>query len=916
MGTLDGRRELGARFERRCRMRWIAAAGERLAALFYRGRQDAELDEELEFHLEQEAGLLRDAGLDSNEAGREARRRLGGIQQCKEAVRHARGLSAVDDLTRDVAMAIRGIARRPILFLGVAATLGLGIGATTTIYAVVDGVMLRRLPYHEPAALVTVGAVSSVGAFVAPGVQDLGPISILHYQQLRARARSFDTLVAVRVDRLMPLPTPDGGETNVRAHEVSHGLLEMLGTTAPVLGRLFLPEEYDTPQEGAVMVSFEEWQRRHGGDPDIIGKTIGRIRGGRFPAVVVGVLPPEFHPLEAFFASGERPGYYFPRAPELLAENRGWEPWYVLGRLRSGVSIDQARSEVERIAADVAREFPETVGVRQRNGSPYRIGLNGLQAQTVGANAQVLGVFLGAAALLLVLAAMNAATLLLARSLERSKEFGIRMALGAGRMRVVWLIICETGILAIAGGALGVLIAHAGVAAFLRFAPASIPRLNAIALDARVLTMTAAASIATGITVGLLPALGLTRWGPWQPLQAGAHSFAEPTSRLRSVLVAGQMTMAIVLLAGAGLLFNSFVRMRAVDPGLDADLLVTLTLPYKDAAIGRLPLPQAWDSVLDELRAVPGVQSAAGTTTVPFQTPFWSVRARLPGDDLDTWRSGIAGYAITPDYLETVGTRLLRGRNFDQLDGLGKERVALVNETFVRTQLAGVDPIGIVVRVTENDEPVRIVGVVEDVIQQRAEEGFRPALYVPYTQYGGTRFVVAVVRTTLSAEAMLDDLRAVSTRLNPGRQPDVRVMRDLMASTLTAPRFRAMLIGAFAVAATMLAAVGLYAAMAHFVVRRRRELGIRMALGANRADVVRMVLWRGLRLSMSGLALGAMAALLLSRTLRGFLYGVNSHDPATFMMVAVVLVLVSLAASLLPARRATAADPIIVLKAD
>jgi putative ABC transport system permease protein len=382
------------------------------------------------------------------------------------------------------------------------------------------------------------------------------------------------------------------------------------------------------------------------------------------------------------------------------------------------------------------------------------------------------------------------------------------------------------------------------------------------------------------------------------------------------VLVAGQMTMAIVLLAGAGLLFNSFVRMRAVDPGIDADRLVTLTVPYKDAAIGRFPLPQAWDRVLDELRAVPGVQSVAGTTTVPFQTPFWSVRARLPGDDLDTWRTGIAGYAITPDYLETVGTRLLLGRNFDQLDGLGKERVVLVNESFVRTQLAGVDPIGIILRVTENDEPVRIVGVVEDVIQQRAEEGFRPALYVPYTQYGGTTFVVAVVRTTLSAEAMLDDLRAVSTRLIPGRQPDVRVMRDLMASTLTAPRFRAMLIGAFAVAATMLAAVGLYAAMAHFVERRRRELGIRMALGANRADVVCMVLGRGLRLSMSGLAVGAMAAVLLTRTLRGFLYGVDSHDPATFTMVAVVLVLVSLAASVLPARRATAADPITVLKTD
>jgi putative ABC transport system permease protein len=822
----------------------------------------------------------------------------------------------MENLARDVAIAARSVARRPVLSLGVAVTLGLGIGATTTIYAVVDGVMLRRLPYEEPSTLVTLGALSPLGAFVAPGVQNLGPISLLHYQQLRARVRSFDTLVAVRVDRLMPLATPDGGEMNVRAHEISDGLLEMLGTTAPAVGRLFLPEEYGTPQEGAVMVAFDEWQRRHGGDPGIIGRTIGRIRGGRFPAVVVGVLPPDFHPLEAFFASGERPGYYFPRAPELLPEDRGWEPWYVLGRLRPGVSIEQARAEVERVAADVAREFPEAVGVRQRNGSPYRIGLNGLQAQTVGANAHVLGVFLGAAALLLALATMNAATLLLARSLDRSKEFGIRMALGAGRTRVVRLIVCETGILAIAGGALGVLIAYAGVGAFLRFAPSSIPRLNAIALDGRVLTMTAAASIAAGIAVGLLPALGLTRWGPWQSLQAGAHSFAEPTSRLRSVLVAGQMTLAIVLLAGAGLLFNSFVRMRSVDPGIDADRLVTLTVPYKDAAFGRLPLPQAWDSVLDELRAVPGVQSAAGTTTVPFQTPFWSLRARLPGDGLDTWRSGIAGYAITPDYLETVGTRLLAGRNFDRLDGPGKERVALVNESFVRTQLDGVDPIGIVVRLTENDERVRIVGVVEDVIQQRAEEGFRPAIYVPYTQYGGTAFVVAVVRTTLSAEAMLGDLRAVSTRLIPGRQPDVRVMRDLMASTLTAPRFRAMLIAAFAAAATMLAAVGLYAALAHFVERRRRELAIRMALGANRADVVRMVLGRGLRLSMSGLAVGAMAALLLSRTLRGFLYGVDSHDPATFMMVAVVLVLVSLAASVLPARRATAADPIIVLKTD
>jgi putative ABC transport system permease protein len=897
-------------------MRWIAAARERLAALFFPSRQDAELDEELRFHVEHEAKFLREAGLDPGEARRQALQRLGGVEQCKEAVRDARGVGIAEDLMRDVVIAARSVARRPGLSLGVAVTLGLGIGATTTMYAVVDGVMLRGLPYQEPSTLVTVGAVFQRGAFVAPGVQDLGPISILHYQQIRARARSFDALVAVNVQRLMPLATPDGGETNVRAHEISNGLLEMLGTMAPALGRLFLPEEYDTPQEGAVMVTFEEWQGRYGGDPGIIGRTIGRIRGGRFPAVVVGVLPPDFRPLEAYFASGERPGYYFPRAPELLPEDRGWEPWYVLGRLRPGVSIDQARAEVDRIATDVAREFPEGIGLRQRNGSPYRIGLNGLEAQTVGASRQVLGMFLGAAALLLLLAAMNAAMLLFGRSLDRSKEFGLRMALGASRTRLVRLSMCEVGILVIIGGALGMLIAYGGVGAFLEFAPASIPRLNAIALDSRVLAVAAATSIAAGLAVALLPALRLTRWSPWEPLQAGSHSLAEPTSRLRTVLIAGQMALAIVLLAGAGLLFNSFVRMRSVDPGIDADRLVTLTVPYKDTVVGRLPLPQAWDRVLDELRALPGVDSAAGTTTAPFQTPFWSLQAGLPGDPPDTWRSGIAGYAITPDYLDTAGTRLLLGRNFNRLDGPGTERVALVNESFVRTQFDGADPIGTIIRVTEDDDNLRIVGVVEDVIQQRAEEGFRPAIYVPYTQYGGTTFVVAVVRTSLPAEALLDNIRAVSARLIPGRQPDVRMMRELMTSTLTAPRFRATLIGAFAVAATMLAAVGLYAAMAHFVEHRRRELAIRIALGGNRADVVRMVLGRGLRLSMSGVALGAIAALVLSRMLRGLLYGLEAHDPVTFVMVVGVLVLVSAAASALPARRATAVDPVIVLKAE
>lgn len=489
---------------------------------WFRSRRDgleARLDRELRDHVALEA---EDNGGNPNAA----RRALGNRTLISEDTRAEWGGVWRERLVRDVALAMRNVARSPLLSLGVAITLGLGIGATTTVYAIVDGVMLRRLPYDEPSTLVTVGAVS--GAFVAPGVQDLGPISILHYQQLRRRARTFDTLAAINVRRLMPLASTDGGETEVRAHEVSSGLFEMLGTTTPALGRLFLPGEYSTPQEGAVMVAFEEWQGRYGGDHGIIGRTIGRIRGGRFPAVVVGVLPPNFHPLEALFASGERPAYYFPRAAEILPEDRGSEPWYVLGRLRSGVSIDQARADIARVAAEVAREYPDAVGLRERSGSLYRLGLNGLHAQTVGANAQVLGMFLGAAALLLALAAMNAATLLLSRSLDRSKEFAVRMALGAGRARVAQLILLEAGVLAIAGGLLGTLIAYGGVEAFLRFAPSSIPRLNAITLDTRALAITAITAISSASPSGCSRHSGSRDGAPCRPCRQAAVHWPSP----------------------------------------------------------------------------------------------------------------------------------------------------------------------------------------------------------------------------------------------------------------------------------------------------------------------------------------------------------------------------------------------------
>jgi predicted permease len=901
-------------------MRWIAAWHERLRALVFRTKQETEMDEELRFHLEHETELLREAGLDAREAKREAQLRFGGVERVKEEVREARGLRLLEDLGKDLKFAARGLARRPGFALGVALTLGLGIGATTTIYAIVDGVVLRRLAYEEPAALVAVGHVEAASA---PGAQDLGPISLRHYQNLRERTRSFEMLAAINQSRLLPLSTDEGGAGVIRAPEVSSELFEMLGVT-PALGRSFPAEEYRVGQDTMVMVTHGAWQRRYGGDPGIIGQPIGlplgRNRNGGKRAILIGVLPPDFHPLEAFSAGGEAPDFYFAGHADDPRYEGMWREINVLGRLRPGVSLDQARAEVERIGAELTMEFPEPSredGSHSRDGSRYRMGLNGLQAQTVGASGQLLGLFLGAAGLLLLLAAMNAATLLLARSLDRTREFGVRMALGAGRTRLVRLLMSEAGILSAVGGSIGVVLAYAGVGAFLRYAPASIPRLTTVAVDTRILAVAAVVSLGTGIGVGLLPALRVTRRGPWERLHQASPSFAEPTSRFRALLVGGQMAVAVILLTGAALLFSSFMRMRTLDPGFEATGLVTMAEAYKDSElVSGLPMWQAWDLLLDELRALPGVESVAGTTTMPFESPFWSTAVRLPGDTEDTSREAIAGYAITPGYLKTMGMALLQGRDFDALDGRGAQTVALVNESFVRTQLGGGDPIELVIRWSEGEEETRIVGVVEDVIQMRAEEGFRPAIYVPYTQYNAMAGVHAVIRTTGATHAIVPDLRRVSAWFNPSRQPRIGTMPDRMATTRTSPRFNAMLIGVFALVATLLAAMGLYGSVAHSVGRRQKELGVRMALGADRACVLRMILGQGMRLSMAGLALGTVATLLSTRALTSYLYGVAPNDPATLLTVGTVLLLVSAAACLAPARRATAVDPVTVLKAE
>ena len=654
----------------------------------------------------------------------------------------------------DLRTGARNLVRRPGLAVGTALTIALGIGATTTIYSVVDGVVLRPLPYPSSGELVAVGTVAP-GASADPetGLQDLTTMTSIDLDGLE-RARSFEALGAMQAYRMLE-SDENGVEQYVPAARVTAEVFSMLGV-APTLGRTFAPDEFEftgTPTSApVVMISYGYWQRRYGGDPSVLGRPLesvvppgqgaASLTGPR--PTIVGVLPESFDPPETFFPQGARPEVYAPmaiprnadQAPERRMIAGGLSG---LGRLTAGTSVDQARAEAAVISQELATS---DLAMGLPGGRGRVIGVNGLHADTIGTAGRTLWAFLTAAGLLLLLTALNAATLLLARALDRQQELGVRVALGAGRGRVMRLLVGEASMLALAGGGIGVLLAYGGVASFLRFAPPTIPRLSAVAVDERVLLVALAATVATGLAAGLVPAFGFLRRDAWEGLQTGSRAASDPASRVRTVLVGAQLALAMILLCGAGLLFSSFMRIRSADPGFEPEGLVVMA----PAPAGALQISRAtkatfyqrWDPVMAGQAAVPGVRSVAGTSAIPFQAPTWAPRILVPGDTPDVTREGIAGYSITPEYLETMGIDVLSGRAFGAQDAPDAEKVTLVNEAFVRTQLDGTDPLGVII--TRDAEglgaapgpiPMRIVGVVEDVVQTRAEDGPRPAVYIP-----------------------------------------------------------------------------------------------------------------------------------------------------------------------------------------
>jgi predicted permease len=882
----------------------------------------ADVDDELRFHLESRVDELIGQGWDPDKARHEAQRRFGdvlAVRRAGERLRPAprvpthdrasarsRWSTVATGLGTELGQTVRHLARRPARTALVVVTLAAGIAAVSTIYAVVDAIELRPLPYPDAARMVTVGRVFPDRPWRedAPSLQRLAGTSIATFLDWKARARTLDHFVAAE-QRSALLPDTGRGPELTGLVAVTEGFLELFGVE-PVLGRGFRPDDFAPDAPPVVVLSHKSWLARYGGDPGIVGRTANQ-------ATVVGILPPGFDGPSAYFTG--RAEFWTPlKVGDARYRERGRRSVVVFARLAPDATLEMARAEIASIQRRLADEYPADNILP--DGALFGAGANLLHAETVGSTARPLALFLGAAALLLLIAGMNSTNLLYLRALEREHEIALRRALGASQSRVVAGLLLESLVLAAIAGAVGLLLTFGGVAAFTALGPGRLLRMGEVAVNTRVLSLSAAVSLGAGLLAGLVPALALARGAHLGTglRQAGAPTIAGGGQRLRDALVVAQIAAALVVVVGASLLFHSLLRVRSSDLGFEPENLYAVSVPLKVPGMDGVPSRALWDRLIGELAKVPGVEAIAAGSDAPFSDPSWAPLITLPGDAAGTRRAGVSAFVVSPRFFDTIGARITRGTGFAASPPAGGEHVAVVNEAFVAAYLRDREPVGaVVIRGPDEGEesPVRlrVVGVVQTIVQRRVEDGPRAAVYVPHTQQAWPYGVTVMVRSTRRGEAFGDELRQAAARFSAG-VPVTRLayMPDFIDGTLVEPRFRAVLFATFAAVSGLLALVGLYGVLSHTVGRRTRELGVRMALGATRRTIFASVLRQGLLTVAAGLLVGLVGAAGLSQSLRTLLYGVDALDPATFALAGLALASVALVAVAAPARRATHVD--------
>jgi putative ABC transport system permease protein len=802
----------------------------------------------------------------------------------------------LDQVFRDVLYGLRTMRRSPAFTAAAVVTLALGIGATTAVFSVVNAVLLRPLPYQDPARLVWIH-----DGFTQQDTQGW-PACMADFLLWRERARSFSNLAAYSSNAFVL--TGEGDAERITGASVTAQFFDTLGVR-PVRGRTFAASADQPGQPPVALISERFWRRKFAGREDVIGKPV--TLNGR-PTAIIGILPASFE-----FRARDADLWV------ILALNppnrRG--PFFLRGvaRLAPGVTLAEANAELDALGQEVERADPKKAERARYPAVP-------LQEEFVRNVRLLLVVLAGTVSLVLLIAVFNVANLMLARATARRREIAVRLSLGAGRGRLVRQLLTESLTFALAGGAAGIALAFAGVSLLRNAAPPGLPRLNEIAIDPRALLVTALVSMASGLVFGLAPALAATRDALGAALREEGRASTEAGGmrRLRGMLVVGEMAVSVVLLAGAGLLIRSFVLLGNVPAGFQTPPERVLamqiwpgSLRYRDSAV----LGAYWNDLLDRVRAVPGVEDAAVTITMPPDRTAFTDGFEIPGKTPPEGGPVIPVPFVSPGYFRTLGIPLLRGRFFDDRDRAGAPRVAIISDGMAKRYFAGEDPIGKRLKHGGpglNNPYMEIVGVVGDVKYGGLGRVVEPVYYEAAAQVPA-RPMWLVARTRGDASGSAPAVAAQIRSLDPTVPiSELSPMSRVLYDSVELPRFRASLMGTLAFTALVLAAVGLYGVIAYYVVQRTHEIGIRMALGATSRSVLGLVVGRALRLALAGIALGMLGALALVRFLKTLLFGIEPFDAATFGAVALLLALVAAVAAWMPARRASRIDPMAALR--
>jgi putative ABC transport system permease protein len=808
----------------------------------------------------------------------------------------------MDSIIKDIRYGVRGLLKHPGFTALIVITLALGIGASTAIFSIVDSVLLRRLPYSTASRIVAIQELNQDGK--------RGQVTSANFLDWRAQNTVFEHLAAIK-QTTSNLALSDHAE-RIDLAQTNANFFDVFGIR-PQYGRLFIPQDEQAGHEPVVVVSNALWQRRFGSDPSLVGKPIA-LDGKNY--TVIGVAP-------AGFQYPDKTEVWVPPiklVPELypnqdVTRTRGMGYLAAVATTKPGVSLPQAAAEMETITARLRQQYPDTNNRRFNR-------VVSLQEHLVGDTNKLLWLLLGAVTFVLLIGCANVANLLLASGASRQKEMAIRTALGASRARVVRQLFTESTLLALTGGTVGLLIAYWGVAGITKLLPNDFPRLSEIHMNVRVLGFTFVASVLTGILFGLVPALQISRPDLQEAIRETGRGVSgnRRQSRFRQALIVVEVALSVVLLVGAGLLFRSFLRLQSVNTGFVSEHVWTARLtPSGTSYANQADYDKFYTQVLEKVSAVPGVQDAGVINTLPLDkgpTAGFRVDGR-PVETPDKWP--MANYrAVSPNYFRAMGIPVLQGRAYTDRDNTNSPAVMIVNQKLADEEFSGENPIGkrITFGNTNNNQPVwfEIVGVVANVRSLELREEPTAELYFASLQDYWPAMSL-VVRSNVDSPNLSASVRQIVNEVDKSVPvSNVQMMDHVVSASITQPRFNLFLLGLFSTVAMLLSAAGIYGVTAYSVTQRTHELGIRIALGAQVGDVLRMILGQGMAVIGVGLVIGLAAAFALVRLLRSFLFGVGEKDPFTFVAITVLLLLVALLACYIPARRATKVDPLEALR--